>query len=86
MKESEIQSAIIHQLELWGWLVHKVIQSSKNGWTDLEAFRKGIAVFIEVKRPGEKPDDLQVYRHTKLRQQGFEVIVASSVKAIDHLK
>lgn len=86
MKESEIQSAITRKLESWGWLVHKVIQSSKNGWTDLEAFRKGIAVFIEVKQPGEIPDDLQLYRHNKLRQQGFEVIVASSVRAISHLK
>lgn len=86
MRESEIQSAIIRQLEKHGWLVHKVIQSSKNGWPDLEAFRNKVAVFIEVKQGRKEPDDLQQYRHDKLRKQGFEVIIAKSLQDVSHLQ
>lgn len=85
MRESEIQARIIEQLEKAQWLVAKIIQTNKNGWPDLQAHRAGRTVFIEVKRPGQKPAELQQYRHDKLRQQGFEVIVATSVQGIMHL-
>jgi hypothetical protein len=86
MLESKIQAQIIKKLEKWGWLVNKIIHCSNPGWTDVECFRNKVAVFVEVKQPGEEPDDLQLYRHRKLQEQGFEVIVASSVSHISHLK
>jgi Holliday junction resolvase len=85
MKESEIQTGIKKQLESAGWLVVKCIQMSMNGWPDLQAHKAGKTVFVECKRPGQKPTDLQLYRHTQLRKQGFEVIVATSLKDIEHL-
>lgn len=45
---------------------------------DLIALKDGRVVFIEVKRPGQKPRPLQEYRHKKLREAGFEVIIATS--------
>ena len=41
----------------------------------------GRAVFVELKRPGEKPRLLQAYVHRKLRNLGFEVLVVDD--AID---
>ncbi len=46
--ESQIQTKITTQLEKHGWLVHKIIQSSKNGWVDLEAFRRS---FLRMPMP-----------------------------------
>jgi Holliday junction resolvase len=86
MREAEIQRRIIEYLEKHGWIVNKILQCTKNGWTDIEAFRKyPEMVFIEVKRPGQKPEPLQEYRHQKLRERGFTVIVAHDIKDVKHL-
>lgn len=86
MLESEIKRQCRDQLEKWEWLCVHIIQCNKNGWPDTECFRRGRAVFIEFKRPGLQPDDLQLYRHKKLKEQGFEVIIARKLSDIEHLR
>lgn len=86
MLESKIQSGIKKALEKSGWLVVKIIQCSLNGWTDLQAHKNSITIFIECKQVGKKPTELQLYRHEQLRKHGFEVIpCATSIKDIEHL-
>jgi hypothetical protein len=41
-------------------------------------------VFIEVKQPGKKPNDLQKYRIEKLQKQGFAAITAMSVSDVSN--
>ncbi|WP_018629233.1 VRR-NUC domain-containing protein [Niabella aurantiaca] len=72
MLESAIQSKIIKRLEKSGWIVIKLIQTTKNGIHDIIALKNSKAVFIEVKKPGETPSDLQKYRHRKIREAGFD--------------
>jgi Holliday junction resolvase-like predicted endonuclease len=84
MRESIIQTGIKKYLETNGWMVIKLIQTSCNGIPDLLALKESRAVFIEVKQPGKKPNDLQRYRHEKLRKRGFEVIIAASVNDVDN--
>ena len=72
--ESEIQAAIIRQYEQQGYLVVKIGLCNKQGFPDLMVMKAGKILFIEVKRPGEKPRPLQEYRHRKLKEQGFEII------------
>lgn len=86
MRESTIQSNGRKKLKKWGWWWSKVIQTSTNGFPDTIALRGGRAVFIEWKREGKEPDDLQKYVHKKIREQGFEVIVADSMDDIKHLR
>lgn len=86
MTEAEIQTKIKEHLETKGYLVVKIIQSSKNGWPDLQAMKNGVIVFIEVKRPGEALAPLQVYRQNQIMKAGFEYIIATSVRDIAHLK
>lgn len=86
MREAEIQKKITSNLIKKEWLVIKLIQTNCNGIPDLLCLKAGAAVFIEVKQPGQQPRDLQKYRHDKLRKQGFEVIVATSLTDIEHLK
>lgn len=85
MREAEVQKQLIKLLEGAGWLVVKIIQSNMNGWPDLQAHRNGQTVFIEVKADKGVLAPLQEYRHSKLRLQGFEVIVARKPNEIQHL-
>lgn len=71
--ESVIQSRIIKRLEKDGWMVVKLGITNLPGIPDLLALKDGVARFIEVKRPGEKPRPLQLYRHEQLRNMGFDV-------------
>lgn len=75
MKERDLQAKIIENLELSGWEVNKVIKSNKSGWPDVEAFRNKVTVFIETKTTGKEAKKLQLYRHRRLRAQGFLVFV-----------
>jgi Holliday junction resolvase len=75
MSESKIQSRIIQNLERNGWFVVKIIQTTKNGWPDLQAVKKGKTIYIEVKDVGEEPDPLQLVRHQQLRINGATVFV-----------
>lgn len=75
MKETSVQSRVIDVYTSNGWLVVKILQCTLNGWPDLQAHKDGVTIFIECKRPGERPTPLQLYRHKQLRGAGFEVLV-----------
>lgn len=86
MTEAAIKAAGKRQLEAWGWMVINLIQTNQNGITDTLNLRNGRAVFIEWKRPGQNPRQLQDYRIKKLQEQGFEAFVARSINDIKHLQ
>lgn len=73
--ESRIQSRIIERYQQQGWICVRLIQTNLNGIPDLLLLREGKARFIEVKRPGNKPEPLQAFRIEQLRRAGFEVEV-----------
>lgn len=77
MLESQIQRNIIRRYEAQGYLVVKLSITNKPGFPDLMCLKDGKAVFIEVKRPGEKPRPLQRYRLEELTELGFEASVMS---------
>ena len=73
--ESTIQTSIIERYERDGYSVVKIGLCNKQGFPVLMALKDGEVLFIEVKRPGQKPRPLQEYRHKELREQGFEVLI-----------
>lgn len=79
MRESQIQSKIMDRLQKNGWYVVKLMLTNKSGIPDLMALKNGKAVFIEVKRPGQKPRPLQLVRHEELAMQGFETYVMDNI-------
>lgn len=83
--ESELQSKIIKKLTLNGYFVVKIIQTNRNGWPDLQAVKDGKTIYIEVKREGEKPDQLQKYVHGHLRNYGAEVYVIDNINDIEKI-
>lgn len=86
MLESEIKRRGTKLLESWGYMVIHLIQTNTNGIPDTLILRSGIAVFIEWKQPGKKPEELQLYRHRKLSDQGFKTLVVTDLKQLENLR
>lgn len=92
--ETEIQKEIIDYLKSIGFDVYRMNSGRKGGITlhtpgtpDLMAQRNGLTIWIEVKQPGKKPTKIQLKRHKEITENGFIVIVATSVEETQkHLK
>jgi hypothetical protein len=73
MKEQQIQSKKIKELEDQGYYVIKLINTNKNGIPDLLAIPKDSDVlFVEVKGPNGKLSKLQEFRMKELEQHGIK--------------
>ena len=83
MKEQDLQNKIIKELKSNGWDVVKTILLSKNGYPDLFAFKKGVTIFIEVKKPNGVRSKIQEYRIKELKKEGFN---AEFIDSMDGLK
>jgi Holliday junction resolvase len=76
MLESKIQAKIIKRFTDSGYMVIKLIKTSKNGIPDLMALKDGKTIFIEVKRPLlGKLSKVQEYRIKELKEYGFDTLI-----------
>lgn len=74
MKESQIQSKKIKELEAQGYYVIKLVKTNKNGIPDLIAIPKNSdVIFIEVKGPNGSASALQEWRMKELSEHGVKV-------------
>ena len=80
--EQQIQSAIMAKLRASGWYVNKLITTSLVGVPDLIAHKNGQTIYIEVKRPGMVPTDLQEHRMAELGRYGVRTMVVSDEKEL----
>lgn len=75
MREREVEKKLILEVKKRGGLCEKWV-SGTVGWPDrIVILPDGKIGFVEVKRPGEKPRPIQVYRHKQLGQLGMKVFV-----------
>jgi hypothetical protein len=87
--ETEIQSEITKYLEKNGFRVYRMnsgrvggVRLHPTGTPDLLAMRRGISIWIEVKKPGEEPTGDQKRIHKELRADGFKVYVVCSLEEL----
>lgn len=74
MKEQQIQSKKIKELEAQGYYVIKLTITNKPGIPDLIAIpRNSDVIFIEVKAINGKLSKLQEYRFKELKNHGVKV-------------
>jgi Holliday junction resolvase-like predicted endonuclease len=74
MKEQQIQSKKIKELEAQGYYVIKLTVTNRPGIPDLIAIPPNSDVlFVEVKRPDGKVSKLQEFRHKELEEKGIKV-------------
>ena len=75
MKEQQIQTKRIKQLEADGYYVLKLIKTNKNGIPDLIAIKEGSILFSEIKTSKGKLSEIQKYRIKELEGYGFKTEV-----------
>jgi Holliday junction resolvase len=68
--ESKIQSRILKGLKEAGIYAHKNIATNRSGIPDIIACVDGAYVALEVKSPGGKPTELQLYNIEQIRKSG----------------
>lgn len=74
MKEQQIQSKKIKELEAQGYYVIKLTVTNRPGIPDLIAIPPNSDVlFVEVKGPNGKVSKLQEFRHQELADKGIKV-------------
>lgn len=71
--ESEIERKICDYAERRGWWVGKFVSPGQTGVPDRLFIRRGRVIFLEIKRPGEKPTEKQYSKHREMRNYGAEV-------------
>lgn len=73
MREQQIQTQKIKELEKEGYYVIKLINTNKNGIPDLLAIPPNSDVkFVEVKGPNGKVSKLQEFRMKELNDHGIK--------------
>lgn len=76
--EKRVQNAIINQLRFHRWKVQRNQAGLGNtrGRPDLEAYKKGAILFIEVKAPNGRLSDYQKEYIKELTDQQMNVVVS----------
>lgn len=80
--ESKIETYLKDQVKALGGLAFK-FKSSVNGVPDQIIMMDGVAHFVEVKRPGQKPRADQVNMQNKIIAQGIPVHNVSTHREVD---
>lgn len=79
MRESVIEKNLVRQVEILGGITYKLSPIGRANKPDrLVMLPGGKVIFVECKRPGEKPRAGQVREHERLRKLGFRVEVLDS--------
>lgn len=82
MRESEVEAYFIEQVKSAGGEVRKVKWVNKRGAPDRVAMLNG-AHFVELKRPGGKPEAHQAREHERMRKHGLKVYVIDTLAGVD---
>ena len=81
MREQQIQSKKIKELESQGYYVIKLMKTNKNGIPDLLVLPKNSdAFFIEVKKESGVLSKLQEYRINELNKHGLKTEILKGWK------
>lgn len=82
--ERNIEQYLIKTIKLHGGIAIKLLSATQAGLPDrLVLMPSGKIWFVELKRSGEDPSDLQIWRHGQLKRLGHEVLVFDNKNDID---
>jgi len=86
MRETTVEKYLRKRITDIGGLCLKFTSPGYNGMPDrIVLLDGGFMLFVEVKAPGEKPEDHQDRVHSVLRGLGFYVVTVDSHSAVDML-
>ena len=85
--ESDVETKVCEYADKVGVMHLKLNVLGRVGWPDRIFLYFGRVLFIEFKRPGEKPRKIQEYIHGKIRSHGFAVRVVDTVPdGVNHIR
>jgi len=85
MRESKVENYLIKRVKENGGEIRKLKYIGYKGATDRLVLFFGFAAFVELKKPGKKPDKHQYEEHAILRQAGLNVWVIDNLETVDEL-
>jgi hypothetical protein len=86
LRERDIEKYLVAQVKARGGEVRKVKWIGRNGAPDrIVMLLRGATIFVELKRPGEKPRAHQQREHERMRRMGQEVAVIDSFAGVDEV-
>ena len=83
MRERDVEQYLVRRVKQCGGLCWKWVSPGTAGVPDrIVIHPKGI-FFVELKAPGEKPRQLQLFIHEQMRRCGASVFVLDTYEAVD---
>ena len=80
-RERNLEHYLRKQASIRGW---RVVKFGYEGWPDdIVVAKRGVQGWIELKRRGEEPEELQVTRLEELQDRGCVAVWADSRKSVD---
>lgn len=83
--EGVIESHLVSRCEKLGILCYKFVSPGNKGVPDRILIANGQTIFVETKKPGGVPRELQEYVIKKMRKSGATVYVADTKEDIDEI-
>lgn len=84
MLEKEIEAMLVKRVKALGGLCEKFTSPGRRAVPDrIVTLPGGRIIFVELKRPGGKPTELQLRDHARRRTLGCDVRVIDSKEQID---
>lgn len=83
--ENDVETYLYNQAKKHNILCYKFTAPSTTGVPDRILIGNGKTVFLELKRPGEKPRKLQIAIHKRMREHGATVFVADTKPLVDEV-
>lgn len=82
MKESPIEKAAAEWAKQNGWVSYKFASPNKRSVPDRVFIKNGVHVFIEFKKPGEKPSTSQLREQGIMKRHGAVVFNADNFSQV----
>lgn len=83
--ESKVERLVVQYCESHDILCEKLVLASMAGWPDRTLLYRGQVMFLELKRPGERPSPLQQYVLDGLTRKGFHARWADNADKATHI-
>jgi VRR-NUC domain. len=84
-REKSIESYFMDKIKAIGGICYKFVSPGNSGVPDRVVLYKGCVVFVELKRPGQKPRKLQSLVIEDIKKQGVPAFAINSKEQIDSL-
>lgn len=78
--ERKIEEQIIAALEEIGFLVEWLVMRGERGWPDLTIMQGGLAMFLEIKKPGGRASAQQLQKQKQLAKFGMTMLIVDNVE------